>query len=172
HFPVMVGMHTLLLVACIAEVALLHRPFIPWLGWAVGGGAVMTTGMRGGWCGAQHGDAVVVCRGARKALESAAHRHTGRSPGASRTVSLPSSPQLHGGDRGSGRAAPCAFGMADGDRLHHRERNGAERTDPHRERRARLRVTGRHRGLGVQPSSDLALAFDSGSQVSPNAIAP
>ncbi len=28
-----------------------------------------------------------------------------------------------------------------------------------------------HRGIGVQPSSALALAFDSGSQVSPNAVA-
>lgn len=33
HFPWMVSLHTGLLVGCIAEVVLLGRPFIPWLGW-------------------------------------------------------------------------------------------------------------------------------------------
>jgi len=33
HYPVMVGMHTLLLIACVTVVGALHRPFIPWLGW-------------------------------------------------------------------------------------------------------------------------------------------
>lgn len=33
HYPVMVAMHTLLLVGCVVEVWTLHRPFIPWLGW-------------------------------------------------------------------------------------------------------------------------------------------
>ena len=33
HFPAMVALHTGLLVACIAEVALADRPFLPWLGW-------------------------------------------------------------------------------------------------------------------------------------------
>lgn len=33
HFPAMVVLHTGLLVACIAEVLLLHRPFISALGW-------------------------------------------------------------------------------------------------------------------------------------------
>lgn len=33
HFPWMVALHTGLLVACIAEVVLLNRPFLPWLGW-------------------------------------------------------------------------------------------------------------------------------------------
>lgn len=33
HFPWMVALHTGLLLACIAEVVLLGRPFIPWLGW-------------------------------------------------------------------------------------------------------------------------------------------
>lgn len=33
HYPVMVSMHTLLLVSCVGEVWALHRPFIPWLGW-------------------------------------------------------------------------------------------------------------------------------------------
>lgn len=33
HFPVMVVLHTGFLLACLAEVFLLDRPFIPWLGW-------------------------------------------------------------------------------------------------------------------------------------------
>lgn len=33
HFPAMVALHTGLLVACVAEVYLADRPFIPWLGW-------------------------------------------------------------------------------------------------------------------------------------------
>lgn len=33
HFPWMVALHTGLLLACILEVVLLQRPFIPWLGW-------------------------------------------------------------------------------------------------------------------------------------------
>lgn len=33
HYPVMAAMHTALLVACIAEVAVADRPFLPWLGW-------------------------------------------------------------------------------------------------------------------------------------------
>ena len=33
HFPFMVTLHTGLLVACLAEVALLDRPFLPALGW-------------------------------------------------------------------------------------------------------------------------------------------
>jgi methyltransferase len=32
HFPFMVVLHTGLLLACIAEVVLLDRPFLPWLG--------------------------------------------------------------------------------------------------------------------------------------------
>lgn len=34
HYPVMVALHTLFLVSCVAEVWLLGRPFVPWLGWA------------------------------------------------------------------------------------------------------------------------------------------
>jgi len=33
HFPFMVALHTGLLLACLAEVFLLDRPFIPLLGW-------------------------------------------------------------------------------------------------------------------------------------------
>ena len=33
HYPVMVVLHTGLLVGAVAEVVLLDRPFLPWLGW-------------------------------------------------------------------------------------------------------------------------------------------
>jgi methyltransferase len=33
HFPWMVALHTALLVGAVAEVFLLDRPFLPWLGW-------------------------------------------------------------------------------------------------------------------------------------------
>jgi len=33
HYPTMVVLHTALLVGCVAEVALLDRPFLPALGW-------------------------------------------------------------------------------------------------------------------------------------------
>lgn len=33
HYPVMVALHTAFLAACPAEVWLLDRPFLPWLGW-------------------------------------------------------------------------------------------------------------------------------------------
>lgn len=33
HFPAMVVLHSGLLVACVAEVVLADRPFLPWLGW-------------------------------------------------------------------------------------------------------------------------------------------
>ena len=35
HFPWMVALHTALLLACLAEVFLLDRPFIPTLGWTM-----------------------------------------------------------------------------------------------------------------------------------------
>ncbi len=33
HYPVMVVLHSGLLLGCVAEVWLLDRPFLPWLGW-------------------------------------------------------------------------------------------------------------------------------------------
>ncbi|MFC8798951.1 isoprenylcysteine carboxyl methyltransferase family protein [Promicromonospora sp. NPDC057138] len=33
HFPAMVALHSGLLVACVAEVVLADRPFLPWLAW-------------------------------------------------------------------------------------------------------------------------------------------
>jgi methyltransferase len=35
HYPVMVGLHTGLLVACVLEQAAGHRPFLPGLGWVM-----------------------------------------------------------------------------------------------------------------------------------------
>ncbi|MGD2116480.1 MAG: isoprenylcysteine carboxylmethyltransferase family protein [Acidobacteriota bacterium] len=35
HYPVMVGLHTLFLLSCVAEVWLLPRPFVPWLGFVM-----------------------------------------------------------------------------------------------------------------------------------------
>jgi methyltransferase len=49
HYPVMVGMHGLLLVACVVEVWALHRPFIPWLGWPMVAVVVLSTVVRW-WC--------------------------------------------------------------------------------------------------------------------------
>jgi methyltransferase len=46
HYPVMVSMHTLLLVACIGEVWTLHRPFIPLLGWPMFAVVVLSTIVR------------------------------------------------------------------------------------------------------------------------------
>lgn len=33
HYPVMVIMHAALLLGCVIEVAVAHRPFLGWLGW-------------------------------------------------------------------------------------------------------------------------------------------
>ena len=49
HYPVMVGMHGLLLVACIVEVWAMHRPFIPWLGWPMVAVVLLSTVVRW-WC--------------------------------------------------------------------------------------------------------------------------
>jgi methyltransferase len=49
HYPVMVGMHALLLVSCLVEVATAHRPFIGWLGWPMVGIVLLSTVVRW-WC--------------------------------------------------------------------------------------------------------------------------
>ncbi len=49
HYPAMVVIHTLLLVACVAEVAVADRPFIPWLGWPMLALVVLTQATRW-WC--------------------------------------------------------------------------------------------------------------------------
>jgi methyltransferase len=49
HYPVMVVLHTALLVGCIVEVVALHRPFIPSLGWPMLAVVVATQVLRW-WC--------------------------------------------------------------------------------------------------------------------------
>ncbi len=49
HYPVMVGIHTALLIGCVLEVWLLHRPFLPWLGWPMLAIAIAAQGLRW-WC--------------------------------------------------------------------------------------------------------------------------
>jgi len=49
HYPVMVTIHTALLLGCIVEVWALHRPFLPWLGWPMLALAVLSQALRW-WC--------------------------------------------------------------------------------------------------------------------------
>jgi methyltransferase len=46
HYPVMAGMHALLLLSCIGEAWVAHRPFIPWLGWAMAAVVFGSTAVR------------------------------------------------------------------------------------------------------------------------------
>jgi methyltransferase len=67
HYPVMVVLHTGLLVGCLAEVILLHRPFLPSLGWPMLAIVVAAQALRW-WCittlGRQWNTRVVVVPGA------------------------------------------------------------------------------------------------------------
>ncbi len=69
HYPVMVVLHTGLLVGCLAEVFLLHRPFLPWLGWPMLAIVVAAQLLRW-WCittlGRQWNTRVVVIPGAAR----------------------------------------------------------------------------------------------------------
>ncbi|OBA75669.1 hypothetical protein A5641_24205 [Mycobacterium sp. 1554424.7] len=49
HYPVMVTLHTALLLGCLIEPWALHRPFIPWLGWPMVAIAVLSQVLRW-WC--------------------------------------------------------------------------------------------------------------------------
>lgn len=49
HYPVMVTMHSLLLLSCVTEVAVTDRPFVPWLGWPMVGVVLISTAVRW-WC--------------------------------------------------------------------------------------------------------------------------
>jgi methyltransferase len=46
HYPVMVALHTAFLFAMPAEVILLDRPWVPWLGWTCLALAVLAQGLR------------------------------------------------------------------------------------------------------------------------------
>lgn len=49
HYPFMVALHTALLAGCLAEVWLLDRPFLPWLGWPMLALVLASQEMRW-WC--------------------------------------------------------------------------------------------------------------------------
>jgi methyltransferase len=69
HYPVMVALHTGLLVGCLTEVQMLHRPFLPWLGWPMLAVVGAAQGLRW-WCittlGRQWNTRVVVIPGAAR----------------------------------------------------------------------------------------------------------
>lgn len=69
HYPVMVVLHTGLLVGCLVEVMALHRPFIPALGWPMLAIVIAAQGLRW-WCittlGRQWNTRVVVIPGAER----------------------------------------------------------------------------------------------------------
>ena len=49
HYPVMVTLHTVLLLGCVVEVWALHRPFLPGLGWPMLAVAALSQVLRW-WC--------------------------------------------------------------------------------------------------------------------------
>ena len=49
HFPAMVALHTGLLVACVVEVHVADRPFVPLLGWVALAGVILSQSLRW-WC--------------------------------------------------------------------------------------------------------------------------
>ena len=79
HFPFMVTLHTGFLLACIAEVFLLGRPFIPGLGWPMLAIALLCQAGRY-WCivslGAQWNTRVIVVPGAGRVERRGPYRFT------------------------------------------------------------------------------------------------
>lgn len=69
HYPAMVTLHTALLAGCVLEPVLLHRPFIPALGWPMLLIAVAAQALRW-WCittlGYQWNTRVIVIPGAER----------------------------------------------------------------------------------------------------------
>jgi methyltransferase len=77
HYPVMVVLHTGLLLGCLLEVWLLHRPFVPALGWPMLVLVLAAQALRW-WCittlGPQWNTRVVVVPGAGR-IESGPYRY-------------------------------------------------------------------------------------------------
>lgn len=77
HFPFMVALHTGLLVACIAEVLFLDRPFIPALGWPMLAVTVLCQAARY-WIiaslGSQWNTRVIVVPGAGRVVDRGPYR--------------------------------------------------------------------------------------------------
>jgi methyltransferase len=77
HFPFMVVLHTGLLLACLAEVYLGHRPFIPLLGWPMLAIALAAQAGRY-WCiaslGEQWNTRVIVVPGAGRVASRGPYR--------------------------------------------------------------------------------------------------
>lgn len=69
HYPVMVILHTGLLIGALVEVIALHRPFLPALGWPMFAIVIAAQGLRW-WCittlGQQWNTRVVVIPGAQR----------------------------------------------------------------------------------------------------------
>lgn len=69
HYPFMAVLHTVFLFACVAEVILADRPFLPWLGWPMLAVLVAAQALRW-WCiatlGRQWNTRVVVIPGAAR----------------------------------------------------------------------------------------------------------
>jgi methyltransferase len=69
HYPVMVVLHTGLLVGCLVEVAVADRPFLPWLGWPMLAIVIAAQALRW-WCittlGRQWNTRVVIVPGAQR----------------------------------------------------------------------------------------------------------
>jgi len=69
HYPVMVVLHTALLAGCLAETALLHRPFVPALGFSMLALVVAAQALRW-WCittlGHQWNTRVIIVPGAKR----------------------------------------------------------------------------------------------------------
>jgi methyltransferase len=137
HYPAMLSMHTLLLVSCIVEVWVQHRPFIGWLGWPMVGVVVLSTVVRW-WCvavlGKHWNPRLIVIPGALLVR--------------ARAVPMVASPQLHRGGGGGGSAAAGSFSVVDGDGVQHGQCSGPHRADSRGERSAGLRLSDR-KGLWV-----------------------
>ncbi len=88
HYPVMVTMHSLLLLSCVTEVAVTDRPFVPWLGWPMVGVVLISTAVRW-WCVAVLG----------KHWNPPADRDQRSSPGSAWAIPVAASPELHGSHR-------------------------------------------------------------------------